>query len=205
MFNLFNIAIFFFTVVGGLIPTSMPKTAPKAGTIIQEKVLSPTPVLNSSLPLMPVTDLNSGLPVKLNIPSINLSANIFSVSLTKEEIVDVPTHDVGWYQDGVKPGDVGNSVLDGHYINKDGSVGIFYTLNQLQTGQDIYTIDDKNQELHFKITEIELVNVADFPIEKVYGRTDKRMLNLITCAGSYDSSKKDYTQRLIIYSQLDQT
>lgn len=194
-----RIGIFFFTIIISLSVLSM---------ISSHVVLFDTPTkaeyrmeVEGPTPINKIKKIPDN-PINLSIPIINLEAQIYPVQLTKDKIVDVPKDDVGWYLGGVRPGEKGNAVLDGHYTNSQFGPGIFYNLDKLRTGQDMYVTDIKNQQFHFRIREIELVDAVNFPVEKVYGKSDTSSLNLVTCAGSYDWQKKDYTQRTIIYSEL---
>ncbi len=116
------------------------------------------------------------------------------VGLTSQNIVDTPPNNVGWYDLGVRPGEVGAANLDGH------ATGAFDNLHNLQTGNDIYTVDALGQQFHFKVLEKELVDISSFPIQKVYGAINRVRLNLVTCAGSFNPADNDFTQRVIIYS-----
>src|SRR5579872_1397807 len=56
-------------------------------------------------------------PVWISAPSINLFSPIQKVGVTKAGDLAVPsghTNNVGWYQNGVKPGETGTAVLDAH-------------------------------------------------------------------------------------------
>src|SRR4051794_4191881 len=59
--------------------------------------------------------LRSGSPVRLRIPALSLRTSIEPVGL-RAGALDVPTNvwNVGWFQLGPRPGDVGNAVIDGH-------------------------------------------------------------------------------------------
>lgn len=142
------------------------------------------------------------IPVNLNIPSIGLNTKILPVSLTPQNLVDVPNEDVGWYQNGPKPGEIGSASLDGHFVRENNRPGIFHKLSKLKVGDDIYITDTQNQVFHFKVIETDLINTTEFPVQKVYGPSDKKILNLVTCAGEYDQNLKTFNQRTIVYSEL---
>jgi len=141
------------------------------------------------------------VPIHLSIPAIHLESSIFPVHLNDREIVDVPDSQVGWYEKGANPGEQGNAVLDGHYIDPYFRTGIFHEMSKLTIGDDILVTDQKSQLFHFRVTNIELVPVSEFPIQHVYGDAAGHGLNLITCAGSYDKKTNGYTHRTIVYSQ----
>jgi sortase A len=155
------------------------------------------PVINAE-----AKTVRPGIPDKLLIPAIGLEAKILMVGLTGENIVDVPVREVGWYENGPRPGETGNSVLDGHFKQADFSSGVFGNLTDVSAGNDIFTIDREGRKFHFTVIEKEEVKVKDFDTQKIYGDADKPKLNLITCAGKYDMGRKDFTRRTIVYAQL---
>jgi LPXTG-site transpeptidase (sortase) family protein len=142
------------------------------------------------------------IPVTLTIPSVSLISQIVPVTLTSAKIVDTPSSGVGWYKDGAVPGATGSAVLDGHFINMDLSTGVFHELYRMKTGDDIRITDRLGQQFHFRVTSVQTVPVVNFPIVQVYGSAGGPMLNLVTCAGFYDLTRKDYSERTIVYSQF---
>lgn len=42
----------------------------------------------------------------------------------------------------------------------------------------------------------------DAPLRKIFGPTEKRMLNLITCTGYFDHDIHNYVERLVVYTEL---
>lgn len=42
----------------------------------------------------------------------------------------------------------------------------------------------------------------DFPDQRVYADTRDAEVRLITCAGDYDHSAKDYTENLVVFAHL---
>ncbi|MFA5135840.1 MAG: class F sortase [Patescibacteria group bacterium] len=155
-----------------------------------------SPVLHNT-----VIAAKPAIPQRLIIPQIQMDTKICEVDLNKENLVDVPLYDVGWYRQGAKPGHPGNAVLQGHSTNLDLTPGIFRNLSVLETGDDIYIVDSEGNKHHYRVVEKELVDVMSFSVEKVYGSSSAYNLNLITCSGDYDTRTKDYTMRTIIYSR----
>jgi sortase (surface protein transpeptidase) len=43
------------------------------------------------------------------------------------------------------------------------------------------------------------------PIRKIFGSTNKKQLNLITCTGLYNRETNNHKERLVIYSELKET
>lgn len=142
-------------------------------------------------------------PVSIQIPKIKIDTKIEKVQKDKNGTMDVPQdfNNVGWYSLGPKPGQIGNSVIDGHYDSKTGAA-IFYRLSNLQTGDEIYIKDAKGEMRTFIIKDKKIYKNNVFPIQEVFGKTNKRMLNLITCEGVFNTKSQEYLNRLVIYSEL---
>src|SRR4051812_39392157 len=71
---------------------------------------------NTVIPSIPET-IESKYPVRLIIPSIKLDTQVVDVGVNKKGEMDVPagtTKNVGWYQNGIIPGDLGTAVMDAH-------------------------------------------------------------------------------------------
>ncbi|MGM0866326.1 MAG: class F sortase [Bacillota bacterium] len=42
----------------------------------------------------------------------------------------------------------------------------------------------------------------DAPLRTIFGPSEKRMLNLITCKGYFDREIHNYIERLVVYTEL---
>lgn len=142
------------------------------------------------------------LPVRLNIPVINVSANIQSLgtNLLGEMEVPVDITEVGLYKFGAIPGQTGSAVISGHYNGKNNQEGVFINLDKLKVGDKLTLEDKTGKAITFVVSKIELYD-SGFA-DNVFNQTDGSHLNLVTCDGLWDESKKSYTKRLVIFSDL---
>ena len=166
----------------------------------EETVASQTPASPSSLPSSP----SSLVPVRLTIPAINVDANVQSVGLGKTGNMAVPTNftDVGWYRYGPLPGDMGSAVIDGHVDNGLSLDAVFKHLGDLVPGDDIYVATKDGEQKHFIVNDVETYPASDVPTQLLFDRDDAARLNLITCAGTWQESKKAYDERVVVYATL---
>ncbi|WP_347548887.1 sortase [Pseudalkalibacillus hwajinpoensis] len=98
-------------------------------------------------------DTEEGIvPVKIDIPAIDVSANIENVGVLENGQMGVPSNidDVGWFEPGYKPGTTGNAVLAGHVDSKTGPA-IFFYLDQLSEGNEIILTDKDGKTLTFVV------------------------------------------------------
>jgi sortase A len=161
-----------------------------SGNVLQEPPPSPNSIVESSLApvIAPVKE-----PSFISIPKINVRARVEQVGLDE--------NNAGWYKLGVRPGETGNSVIAAHYDKKDGSPAVFYSLSGLEKGDEIIVEDGDGKETRFLVTKTASYPLESFPLQEVFGKSDKQMLNLITCEGVYDKSSKLYSHRLVVFSE----
>lgn len=147
--------------------------------------------------------IKAGIPVSLNIPRLGIRANIESVGLDKKGNMDVPKNvfDVAWYNLGYRPGETGNAVIAGHLDTKTGAPAVFYNISRLIPGDTLEITDNRNIKYIYKVRSLVSYPYNQFPVKTVFGSSNKRMLNLITCAGTWNSAEVSYTNRLVVFSE----
>jgi LPXTG-site transpeptidase (sortase) family protein len=143
------------------------------------------------------------LPQRLIIPSIGVDSSVEHVGLDEKKRMDVPklNENVAWYELGPIPGQTGQAVLSGHLDSKEGPA-VFYRLGELEMGDEILLYDEDGGLLTYEVFEKAVYKNEGFPILDVFGPSEETRLNLITCAGEFDSLAEDYSDRIVIYSRL---
>lgn len=145
-----------------------------------------------------------GIPLQIYIDKIGVGATILAVGINNDGATDVPSEKnmVSWYKYGAKPGETGSAVIAGHVTWTYGAA-VFNRLQELQNGDEIRIAESSGPELKFKVTGSKIYDRDAFPIQEIYWQKDKPRLNLITCNGQYDTTTKDYTKRLVIFTELE--
>jgi LPXTG-site transpeptidase (sortase) family protein len=151
-------------------------------------------------------NLSSGLPVRLKIPKINVDTFLESVGLTSEGAIGTPKiqEDAAWFNPGPRPGEIGTAIITGHYgywLNGKGSV--FDNLYRLREGDLLYVEDDKGQTSSFVIRKIQRYDASANATEVLTSSDGKSHLNLITCEGTWNNLSKSYSQRLVIFADIN--
>ncbi|OGK44245.1 hypothetical protein A3B40_03705 [Candidatus Roizmanbacteria bacterium RIFCSPLOWO2_01_FULL_37_16] len=143
-------------------------------------------------------------PASLSVPKIDVSAPIEPVGTDENGKMQLPQDIsvVGWYEPGVKPGELGNAVIAGHLDSATGEGAIFYNLNTMEKGDDIVIYDQAGKKYRFTVTEKVVYPYNQVPLDKIFGKSSKKMLNLITCTGIWNPAIKNYSHRMIIFSEL---
>lgn len=139
-------------------------------------------------------------PLMLEIPKIGVESQIEYVGMLANGQMDVPKvyANVAWYQDGYYPGERGNAVVSGHVDTPGGARAVFADLDKLEIG-DLITIRGKDKHTVFQVYDKKVYAVATFPIEEVFGKTQERNLNLITCEGERVNGR--YNDRLVVFAR----
>ncbi len=151
----------------------------------------------------PEETVSSGLPVRLKIPKINVDAAVQYVGVDASGTMIAPSglKDVAWLKTGTKPGNIGSAVIAGHYGTKSGIV--FNDLYKLKKGDDVYVEDDKGEKLHFVVRESRTYDPKADASDVFNSSDGKAHLNLVTCEGTWDSVRKTYSNRLIVFADKE--
>ncbi|HSW91920.1 MAG TPA: class F sortase [Candidatus Saccharimonadales bacterium] len=153
-------------------------------------------------PTIPKTVVTPGVPIRLNIPSIDVATTIDSVGATAEGAMDIkkdPTT-VAWYNLGARPGDEGSAVIAGHYGWDNGRGSVFNELHTLKQGDEIIVIDDKGVEVSFIVRESRSYDPAADAKVVFRSGDGKAHLNLVTCEGVWSGSQQTYSERLVVFT-----
>jgi len=148
-------------------------------------------------------EVSSSSPRTLSIPSVGIEARVTQVGLTKEGNMGVPESfdDVGWFKYGPLPGQTGNAVMDGHLDDGKGNPGVFYNLDKVRMGDFVYVNNDNGETVQFRVTRVQLIDYNTTVTTEIFGETDGRHLNLITCDGTWIPEKKTYSERLVVFTE----
>jgi len=103
--------------------------------------------------------------------------------------------DAGWYQFTSVPGAAGNAVIVGHVDTYVGPA-VFYNLYQLRPGDSVY-VDTDGTRQRFDVTSVRELPKPSFPMNQVFGSTDRHVLWLITCGGEFDYQTGHYLDNIV--------
>jgi sortase (surface protein transpeptidase) len=149
--------------------------------------------------------LSRSTPVKIEIPSIGVSAPIEQVGLLTNGEVQTPpltVHNLtGWYKYGPTPGEDGASVILGHVDDYKG-LSVFYYLKDLAKGDQIGVTLSDGITANFVVDGLQKASKDNFPTQEVYGKIGYPGLRLITCGGVFDSATGHYDSNIIVYAHL---
>jgi hypothetical protein len=169
---------------GPTVPATLP-TAPPARTVAAAPPLAPSD------------------PVRLELPSLGVSADVMALGLEPDGSLQVPpgAYPAGWYTGGPTPGALGPAVVAAH-VNWDGQDGVFARLAQLRGGDEVRITRADGHVVTFAVDRVDQYPKDRFPTDAVYGNIDHAGLRLITCGGVLDTSAHSYLDNVVAYATL---
>jgi LPXTG-site transpeptidase (sortase) family protein len=163
-------------------------------------------LINSVWNKTPEKKTSVGLPIRLQIPKINIDTTLESVGLTLDGAVDVPktSSNAAWFNLGTRPGDIGSAVITGHFGRwKNGEDSVFDNLHKLEIGDKLNIIDDNEVVFAFIVRERRSYTPEEYTPEVFISNDGKSHLNLITCGGTWNKTSKSYSKRLVIFTDKE--
>lgn len=149
-----------------------------------------------------VIDRNAADPVRVEVPSVDISAHVGSLGLTQAGALDTPDDfsKAGWWAAGPEPGERGPAVITAHVDSQAGPAA-FYTLADASPGDEVLVERADGSSATFVIDSMGQYPKDDFPTQRVYDKTPKPELRLITCGGVFDESTGHYKDNIIAYAR----
>lgn len=143
-------------------------------------------------------------PVRISIPRLKLDASVQGRGTTAKGYMVPPTSPwkVAWYLHGVRPGERGNAVMYGHINSQTSSTGVFSNLHRLRVGDRLTVTDKKKVKRTFRVTAMKYYSTAQLPLKEIAGKSSATHLNLYTCAGRWNRRTRDYSLRLVVYTEM---
>lgn len=145
-------------------------------------------------------------PTRLSIPSIQVDADLIGLGIEPDGAPTVPDPNTqyavpSWFNLGVRPGEPGPALILGH-VDGGGHKGIFGDLHKLKVGAEVTVARADGTRVTFRITKVEQVAKAEFPVDAVYGPTEAPEIRLVTCGGRFDRTTRQYDDNVVAYGEL---
>ncbi|CAA9289697.1 MAG: hypothetical protein AVDCRST_MAG77-4596 [uncultured Chloroflexi bacterium] len=150
-------------------------------------------------------------PRGVRIPRIGVSARVVHLGVAQSGEWEVPDEDVGWYRHTAPPGTPGNAVLAGHLNSPWGLPRVFARLRELRAGDlveiDLVDVTDPRDDGarstapsvgRYRVAETRLVPSTAVD---VLAPTDDDRLTLITCAGTWNIGRREYSHRHVVIAR----
>jgi LPXTG-site transpeptidase (sortase) family protein len=150
-------------------------------------------------------------PVRMRIARISVDAPVVTMGLDASRYPEVPNsgHEVAWYNFAAAPGRGSNAVFSGHvdwYYLDTPVEGVFYHLRELEIGDEIALDLKDGSSLVYRVTGNVAVAYDDANVVEVMEPTNKDVLTLITCGGTWAQNYSNpnggsYSHRVIVRAE----
>ncbi|MET9935047.1 MULTISPECIES: class F sortase [unclassified Streptomyces] len=180
-------------------PAAAPRPAvPPARDTSRQASPSSAPTAGPAMP--------RSAPVRLRIPEIAVDAPFTDLQIGPSGALEAPPADdtnlVGWHASGTSPGEQGTALIAGH-LDTATAPAVFARLGELGAGDTFDVARADGTTAVFLVDSVESFHKNDFPDRRVYDDTPEALVRLITCAGAYDRTAKDYTENLVVFAHLE--
>lgn len=144
-------------------------------------------------------------PRVIRIAKTNTEARVLALGIAKTGALKAPGNifDAGWHKESAKPGEAGAMVVDGH-VSGPTKPGVFKNLGKLAAGDKIDIERGDGQTFTYtvqatKVFDADKLEMSGVMVPYVPGKPG---LNIITCAGKYNSETSKYEQRTVVYAVI---
>ena len=160
-------------------------------------------VTASPVPAGAVATPSDALPERIIIPRIGVDAPVSVKTIGSDGIMQSPNgpEDVAWYDFSARPGSGGNAVFSGHVDYHDYGAAVFAKVKDLRNGDLIEVQALNGQTFRYQVVASVTYQENEAPVEDIVGETSREVITLITCAGSFDSSTRQYSERLVVRAE----
>jgi hypothetical protein len=145
----------------------------------------------------------AGRPVWLVVPAVGISAAIEGVGLTQEQAMATPSDwaNVGWFHLGYVPGQPGTSVISGHLDAPGRRPAVFWSLGQLEPGNQVRVEMDNGFTQLYRVERSESYPYDEAPVDDIFAWSPEPRLALVTCEGAWNRAERNYEERLVVFAQ----
>jgi hypothetical protein len=142
-------------------------------------------------------------PVSVAIPRIGARSRLVSLALGAGGELEVPQDPAraGWFTGAATPGALGPAVIAGH-VTWNGAPAVFYRLDTVRPGDQVTVGRRDGKAAVFTVSRVARFPKSRFPTKAVYGPVGHAGLRLITCGGTYDTSRHRYLDNVVVFARL---
>ncbi len=146
---------------------------------------------------------------RLVIPRFGIDGSVTNLGLDENGVMEAPDGpwDIGWYDFSSRPGFGGNTVFSGHVdwynVGSGGGPGgaVFWDLRNLEEGDLIEVRLQDGTVYQYQMTSRQQVDPATADIASIVGPTEREVITLITCGGSFNGETRHYDQRVVVRAE----
>jgi len=181
-----------------------------AGTVtgfgnILEALPTPSPPMPMpmSTPTPEATPPSDAPIQRLVIPGIGVDAPVITLGIDESGAMESPDGpwEVAWYDFSVRPGFKGNAVFSGHVDYHDVGPAVFWDVRDLKKGDEVRVRLADGTLYRYEVTALNSFEADAAPVKEIVGPTPNEVVTLITCGGTFDSSVRQYSHRVVVRAE----
>ncbi len=140
--------------------------------------------------------------MRIRIPSLGIDAAVEQVGVDADGNMATPEDpwNTAWYAPGPRPGQNGNAAIAGHVDYHDIGKVVFWDLNLLEPGDEVFVDTGDGKTLRFVVNDSTYYRPESAPLEQIFGPANTPNLNLITCGGTFNPATREYDQRYVVFT-----
>jgi hypothetical protein len=144
-------------------------------------------------------------PLALAIPSVRLQAPLLGLGMDGRGAAELPPFSLprtaGWLRDSASPGEPGTAVVVGHVDTTTGPA-VFWNLAAVRPGAEVDVTRLDGRTAVFTVDRVQAYPRARFPAAQVYGPSQGAQLRVVTCGGTFDRSRREYSGNVVLFAHL---
>lgn len=138
------------------------------------------------------------VPVRLRIAGLDVEAPIILAGVEDNGEMELPgATEAAWYRHGPLPGDDEGSTVIAAHVDWSGRQGPFFGLRDLPTGSFVVVELSDGTEARYRTIETDQYDKDDLPVDDLFRQDGRHSLALVTCGGSFDSSRRSYSDNVV--------
>jgi LPXTG-site transpeptidase (sortase) family protein len=190
-------------VIAAVIWCAWVTFGPDGGDQLSELAVATATPPATGQPQPPLALAETSPPARIVIPAIGVHAPVTAKTVGADHVMQSPDgpEDVAWYDFSAKPGSAGNSVFSGHVDYHDYGPAVFADVKELVHGDLIQVYSTDGAAYSYRVVVSTIYSADQAPVEDIIGATSRESVTLITCAGSFDPSTHQYSDRLIVRAE----
>ncbi len=142
-------------------------------------------------------------PVRLAVPALGVNAPVEPVGLRDDGQMALPedVDRLGWYRFGPVPGAGGSAVLAGHVDDADQGLGALAPLRDAEPGTEVVATDAAGTATRWRVASREVVGKQALPVDRLFARTGRPRLVLVTCGGPFLPDVGGYRDNVVVVAE----
>jgi sortase (surface protein transpeptidase) len=190
--------------VAACAPVPDPTAPAAAPSEVRSAPLADTPSAPSvAVPVRPARDAPPPIPpapTRVEIPALGIDVRVRAVGVDEQGRMGLPeSADVaGWYRYGAAPADATGATVVAAHVDDADSVGPFARLATAEPGDTVRVRTADGTAFTYTVESTEATAKAALSADRLFDRSGRPRLVLVTCGGAWDARARSYTDNVVV-------